>query len=119
VFHAARQDLEIFFVEGNCFPKPLFDTQIAAMVCGFGEQVGYETLVKRSHKSRWTRPRALPTGRAARCRAQKEYALADVTHLRVIYESLVGAVRQDRPPAMGGGGTGDPDRPRDLHDPPR
>ena len=34
VFHAARQDLEIFFVEGNVFPKPLFDTQIAAMVCG-------------------------------------------------------------------------------------
>ena len=45
VFHAARQDLEIFFVEGNVFPVPLFDTQIAAMVCGFGEQVGYETLV--------------------------------------------------------------------------
>ena len=37
VFHAARQDLEIFFVEGNVFPTPLFDTQIAAMVCGFGE----------------------------------------------------------------------------------
>ena len=40
VFHAARQDLEIFFVEGNVFPEPLFDTQIAAMVCGFGEQAG-------------------------------------------------------------------------------
>ena len=46
VFHAARQDLEIFFVEGNVFPEPLFDTQVAAMVCGFGEQVGYETLVQ-------------------------------------------------------------------------
>ena len=43
VFHAARQDLEIFFVEGNAFPDPLFDTQVAAMVCGFGEQVGSET----------------------------------------------------------------------------
>ncbi|MBL9046846.1 MAG: hypothetical protein JNK34_05960, partial [Tabrizicola sp.] len=42
VFHAARQDLEIFFVEGKVFPTPLFDTQVAAMVCGFGEQVGYE-----------------------------------------------------------------------------
>ncbi len=40
VFHAARQDLEIFFVEGNVFPTPLFDTQVAAMVCGFGEQAG-------------------------------------------------------------------------------
>ncbi|MCB2126950.1 MAG: ribonuclease D, partial [Rhodobacteraceae bacterium] len=47
VFHAARQDLEIFFVEGKVFPTPLFDTQIAAMVCGFGEQVGYETLVRK------------------------------------------------------------------------
>ena len=47
VFHAARQDLEIFFVEGNSFPEPLFDTQVAAMVCGYGEQVGYETLVKK------------------------------------------------------------------------
>ncbi len=52
VFHAARQDLEIFFVEGNCFPNPLFDTQVAAMVCGFGEQVGYETLVKTNRQGR-------------------------------------------------------------------
>ncbi len=51
VFHAARQDLEIFFVEGGVFPKPLFDTQVAAMVCGFGEQVGYETLVKKIAKA--------------------------------------------------------------------
>ncbi|MEC8668386.1 MAG: ribonuclease D, partial [Pseudomonadota bacterium] len=50
VFHAARQDLEIFFVDAGVIPQPLFDTQIAAMVCGFGEQVGYETLVKRIAK---------------------------------------------------------------------
>ncbi|MDE3120302.1 MAG: ribonuclease D, partial [Paracoccaceae bacterium] len=50
VFHAARQDLEIFFVEGKVFPEPLFDTQVAAMVCGFGEQVGYETLVRKIAK---------------------------------------------------------------------
>lgn len=89
VFHAARQDLEIFFVEGKVFPEPLFDTQVAAMVCGFGEQVGYETLVKKiarenldktSRFTDWSR-RPLST-------AQKEYALADVTHLRVIYEWL-------------------------------
>jgi ribonuclease D len=89
VFHAARQDLEIFFVEGGAFPKPLFDTQIAAMVCGFGEQAGYETLVKKiarasldktSRFTDWSRRPLTP--------AQAEYALADVTHLRVIYEFL-------------------------------
>ena len=47
VFHAARQDLEIFWVDAQVFPEPLFDTQVAAMVCGFGEQVGYETLVRK------------------------------------------------------------------------
>ena len=48
VFHACRQDLEIFFKEMNGkLPAPIFDTQVAAMVCGFGEQAGYETLVKR------------------------------------------------------------------------
>ena len=52
VFHAARQDLEIFFIEGGVIPEPLFDTQVAAMVCGFGEQVGYETLVRKiAHES--------------------------------------------------------------------
>ena len=47
VFHAARQDLEIFYVDAQVLPDPLFDTQVAAMVCGFGEQVGYETLVRK------------------------------------------------------------------------
>ena len=47
MFHAARQDLEIFCLEAGVIPKPLFDTQVAAMVCGFGDQVGYETLVKK------------------------------------------------------------------------
>ncbi len=89
VFHAARQDLEIFWVEGKVFPSPLFDTQVAAMVCGFGEQVGYETLVKKIAKqpldktSRFTDWSQRPLSEA-----QLTYALADVTHLRVIYESL-------------------------------
>ena len=51
VFHAARQDLEIFFINAGVIPEPLFDTQVAAMVCGFGEQVGYETLVRKIAKS--------------------------------------------------------------------
>ena len=50
VFHAARQDLEIFQVDAGVIPDPLFDTQVAAMVCGFGEQVGYETLVRKIAK---------------------------------------------------------------------
>lgn len=89
VFHAARQDLEIFFVEGNCFPCPLFDTQIAAMVCGFGEQVGYETLVKKIAKQGLDKTsRFTDWSRRPLSDAQKDYALADVTHLRVIYEWL-------------------------------
>src|SRR5690606_12988803 len=45
VFHAARQDIEIFLHQGKVMPRPVFDTQIAAMVCGYGESVGYDTLV--------------------------------------------------------------------------
>ena len=89
VFHAARQDLEIFFVEGGVFPKPLFDTQVAAMVCGFGEQAGYETLVKKIAKANLDKTsRFTDWSRRPLSDAQKDYALADVTHLRVIYEWL-------------------------------
>lgn len=89
VFHAARQDLEIFWVDAGVFPKPLFDTQVAAMVCGFGEQVGYETLVRKicrqgvDKTSRFT-----DWSRRPLTDAQKTYALADVTHLRRVYEHL-------------------------------
>ncbi|PWR01474.1 ribonuclease D [Meridianimarinicoccus roseus] len=89
VFHAARQDLEIFYFDGKCFPTPLFDTQVAAMVCGFGEQVGYETLVKRiAHEPLDKSSRFTDWSRRPLSDAQKTYALADVTHLRTIYESL-------------------------------
>lgn len=89
VFHAARQDLEIFFVEGNVFPRPLFDTQIAAMVCGFGEQVGYETLVRKIAREGLDKTsRFTDWSRRPLSEAQQVYALADVTHLRVIYEFL-------------------------------
>lgn len=89
VFHAARQDLEIFEVEAGTLPNPFFDTQVAAMVCGYGDQVGYETLVrqvarasidKSSRFTDWSRRPLSP--------AQMTYALADVTHLRRIYEVL-------------------------------
>ena len=95
VFHAARQDLEIFFVEGGVFPKPLFDTQVAAMVCGFGEQVGYETLVKKIAKADLDKTsRFTDWSRRPLTKAQADYALADVTHLRQIYENLSAQLRK-------------------------
>lgn len=95
VFHAGRQDLEIFFVEGGVIPAPLFDTQVAAMVCGFGEQTGYEKLARRlahvkiDKSSRFTNWERRPLSAA-----QKKYALADVTHLRVIYEALAAQLKK-------------------------
>lgn len=89
VFHAARQDLEIFYIEGGVIPTPLFDTQVAAMVCGFGEQVGYETLVRRIAREAVDKTsRFTDWSRRPLTDAQQTYALADVTHLRVVYEHL-------------------------------
>lgn len=89
VFHAARQDLEIFWVDAKVFPKPLFDTQVAAMVCGFGDQAGYETLVRKIVKEGVDKSsRFTDWSRRPLSDAQKTYALADVTHLRTVYEFL-------------------------------
>ena len=95
VFHAARQDIEIFYVDAEVFPTPLFDTQVAAMVCGFGEQVGYETLVRRIAKKPLDKTsRFTDWSRRPLTEAQKSYALADVTHLREIYEYLSEELRE-------------------------
>ena len=95
VFHAARQDLEIFFVEGGVIPEPLFDTQVAAMVCGFGEQVGYETLVRKIARQPLDKTsRFTDWSRRPLSDAQMAYALADVTHLRVIYEFLAAQLQK-------------------------
>jgi len=89
VFHAARQDLEIFYVDAGVIPEPLFDTQVAAMVCGFGDQAGYETLVRKIAKQQLDKSsRFTDWSRRPLTEAQKKYALADVTHLRQIYEFL-------------------------------
>ena len=89
VFHAARQDLEIFAVEAGVIPKPFFDTQVAAMVCGFGEQVGYETLVRKIAKVQVDKSsRFTDWSRRPLTDKQKTYAIGDVTHLRVVYEFL-------------------------------
>lgn len=96
VFHAARQDLEIFCVEGGVIPKPFFDTQVAAMVCGFGEQVGYETLVRKVAKETVDKSsRFTDWSRRPLSDKQKEYAIGDVTHLRVIYEALEKQLKSD------------------------
>ena len=90
VFHAARQDLEIFLHRFGALPAPMFDTQVAAMVAGFGDQVGYDSLVgaltgghiDKAHRfSDWS---ARPLSAA-----QIEYAAADVTHLRGVYRKLL------------------------------
>ncbi|MBK1664632.1 ribonuclease D [Rhodospirillum rubrum] len=89
VFHAARQDLEIFLHESGHLPKPIFDTQVAAMVCGFGDSVGYETLVAKLAKARIDKSmRFTDWARRPLNDRQLVYAAGDVTHLRVVYERL-------------------------------
>ncbi len=95
VMHAARQDLEIFYHLGH-MPRPFFDSQIAAMVCGFGEEVAYDTLVSKlagasvDKSSRFT-----DWARRPLSAAQIQYALGDVTHLRVVYERLAARIAKD------------------------
>jgi ribonuclease D len=96
VFHAARQDIEIFVLRFGDVPRPMFDTQVAAMVAGFGDQVGYDALVSsltggsidKAHRfSDWS---ARPLSAA-----QITYAAADVTHLRDVYLRLSQRLEQD------------------------
>ncbi|AMS42991.1 MULTISPECIES: ribonuclease D [Aminobacter] len=90
VFHAARQDIEIIFHLGALIPHPVFDTQVAAMVCGFGDSVSYEQIVQKitggriDKSSRFTDWRHRPLSEK-----QLDYALADVTHLIDVYKHLV------------------------------
>lgn len=89
VFHAARQDVEIMWIQGKVIPAPMFDTQVAAMVCGFGDQIGYENLVRRLAKAEIDKSsRFTDWSRRPLSAKQLAYALSDVTHLRVIYEKL-------------------------------
>jgi ribonuclease D len=89
VFHAARQDVEIFFHRSGVIPTPLFDTQIAAMVCGFGDQVSYEQIVRKLAKAQIDKSsRFTDWSRRPLSERQLAYALSDVTHLRTVYEKL-------------------------------
>ncbi len=89
VFHAARQDLEIFLKLGGALPAPLFDSQIAAMACGYGDSVAYDALVSQVLKRRIDKSsRFTDWSRRPLSEAQLTYALADVTHLRDLYPRL-------------------------------
>lgn len=89
VFHAARQDVEICWHRAKMIPKPIFDTQVAAMVLGHGDSISYDQLVQRltgdqiDKTSRFTDWSMRPLSRA-----QYEYAISDVTHLRQVYLKL-------------------------------
>jgi len=89
VFHAARQDLEIVWLLGRVLPTPLFDTQVAAMVCGYGDSVGYEQLANDLAKARIDKSsRFTDWSRRPLTEAQLAYAESDVTYLRDIYLAL-------------------------------
>ncbi|MGQ0677725.1 MAG: ribonuclease D [Rhodospirillales bacterium] len=95
VFHAARQDIEIFVNLAGAVPKPVFDTQVAAMVCGFGDSVAYDTLAAKlagahiDKSSRYTDWQHRPL-----TQRQIDYALSDVIHLRRVYEKLHGRLQK-------------------------
>ncbi|WP_127523928.1 ribonuclease D [Mesorhizobium sp. Z1-4] len=96
IFHAARQDIEIIFHLGDLIPHPVFDTQVAAMVCGFGDSVSYDQLVNKitgeriDKSSRFTDWRRRPLSDK-----QLEYALADVTHLIDVYRHLAAELERE------------------------
>ena len=102
MFHAARQDIEIVWNMAKTIPHPIVDTQVAAMVLGYGDSISYDQLVQRitgdaldkSHRfTDWTR-RPLSD-------AQVAYALSDVTHLRDVYLKLAADLRKARAAAIG------------------
>jgi ribonuclease D len=89
VVHAGRQDMEIFFHRNGWLPEPLFDTQIAAMVCGFGDSVAYDTLARRLVGARIDKTsRFTDWSRRPLSDQQLRYAIADVTYLRDVYLKL-------------------------------
>ncbi len=89
VFHSAKQDIEIFYRQTEQIPSPIFDTQLAAMVCGFGHSVAYATLVRRLASARIDKSaRFADWSKRPLAAKQMAYALSDVTYLRIIYLKL-------------------------------
>ena len=89
VFHAARQDIEIIFHQSKTIPHPIFDTQVAAMVLGYGDSIAYDQLVERitGHRPDKTH-RFTDWSRRPLSEEQVHYAVSDVTHLRDVYAAL-------------------------------
>lgn len=89
VFHAARQDIEIIFYRGGKIPSPIFDTQVAAMVLGYGDSIAYDALVERvtGHRPDKTH-RFTDWARRPLTAEQMHYAVSDVTHLRDVFAAL-------------------------------
>ncbi|MBF0665886.1 MAG: ribonuclease D [Brevundimonas sp.] len=95
VFHAARQDVEIFAKLG-AMPKPMFDTQVAAMAAGFGDQVSYESLVRQMLRQEVDKgSRFTDWARRPLSDAQLTYAMGDVTHLAALYPKLRDRLQKD------------------------
>ncbi len=89
VFHAARQDVEIILKLAGRVPLPIFDTQIAAMVCGFGDQIGYEAIARKLANAQIDKSSQFTDwARRPLTNKQMAYALSDVTHLRTVYVAL-------------------------------
>ena len=111
VMHGCRQDIEIFFKEADIIPTPLVDTQVMAMVCGFGDAAGYETLVRRVANEKIDKGSRFTDWATSAERQTTDRALADVTHLRVIFEKLeaqlletkrlIGSKRNENPDRQG------------------
>ena len=96
VLHSARQDLEIFYNLTGRLPRPIFDSQVAAMVCGFGESVAYQTLARELAGARIDKTsRFADWSHRPLTQRQIDYALADVIHLRPIYEKLKRKLRHN------------------------
>jgi ribonuclease D len=96
VFHAARQDVEILINLTDAVPTPIFDTQIAAMVCGFGDQVGYEAIVRKLAGAQIDKSSQFTDwSRRPLTHKQMAYALSDVTHLRTVYEKLMAQIERE------------------------
>ena len=97
VFHSARQDLEIFYHLWGALPAPIFDTQVAAMVCGFGESVAYDTLARKLVGAKLDKAsRFADWAHRPLTARQLRYALSDVDHLRPIYRQLAKHLAKNR-----------------------
>lgn len=97
VFHAARQDIEIIWHQANIIPHPVFDTQVAAMVLGYGDSIAYDALVEKvtGHRPDKTH-RFTDWSRRPLTKEQMHYAVSDVTHLRDVFAALDADLKKRR-----------------------